>query len=270
METANKKFIPIFIGIVFVILILLFVIIWLWKRKLGFATVWVTYGFAIMILMVIGLLVGAVWWLFKTQRLDMIHIHKQRIISACKINKPAFKQILMFRGSDELEGRVIGEVLGVAMTKSVPVTLTDDEHKKLKERKITDSQIKEFIRPKKLFWITFKRSFINPVEIFCGTREDFTHLSGSVIYLKGMAFSPPLYDVYFLAKRWQETELIDETITFAIRRYVLQEFLKEEKNIFDDVLAISPQHQKALEQSRMRSIHQDLSSQPPPQQQVKQ
>lgn len=262
METPNKKFIPVFIGIGFFVLVLMFLIVWLWKKKQGWMAVWVTYGFGLIIIFMIFLIVVAVWWLFKTQRLDMIHIHKQRIVGACKMNKPTFKQYLMFRGSEELEGRIIGEVLGIAMTKSVPVQLTPSQLAGLKEKNIPEDKIKEFIKPKVLYWITFKRSFMNPPEIFCGTREDFTHLAGSIIYLNGMAFAPPLYDVYFLAKRWQETELIDETITFSIRRYVLQEFLKEEKNIFDDVLAISPQHQKALEQSRMRGIHQDLSSQP--------
>lgn len=264
METPNKKFVPILIIIILLIFSLLFGVIWLWKHKLGWVAVWIHFGYALIVVMVIGLIVGAVWWLFKTQRLDMIHVHKQRIVGACKMNKPSFKQTLMFRGNDELEGRVIGEVLGIAMTKSVPVELKDEQIADLKSKGVPDKEIIEFQKPKNLYWISFKRSFINPVELFCGTKEDFTHLSGSIIYLNGMAFSPPLYDVYFLARRWQQTALIDETMTFAIRRYVLQEFLKEEKNIFDDVLAISPQHQKALEQSRMRTIQQDLSSPAPP------
>jgi hypothetical protein len=219
-----------------------------------------------MFVMVLTLIVVAVWWLFRTQRLDLIHIHKQRIIAACKMNKPSFKQLLMFRGSDELEGRVVGEVLGIAMTKSSPLRLDDEQKANLMARGATAEQIKEIQKPRDLYWMAFKRAMLRPVEIFCGTREDFTHLSGSIIYLKGMAFSPPLYDIYFLATRWQQTSLIDETTTFTIRRYVLQEFLKEEKTIFDDVLAISPQHQKALEQSRMRTIQQDLSAPKQPQQ----
>ncbi len=264
METPNKSFMPVIIAIICGILLFLFGIVWLIQKKKGWGAIITTYAIAVGIVIIIGLIIGAIVWLLKTQRLDMVHIHKQRIIASCSMNRPSFKQSLMFKGSDELEGRVIGEVLGVAMTKSVPVLLTDEQKDDMKKT-MDSKQIKEFTRPKQLYWIAFKRTgFMTPPELFCGNRDDFTHLSGSIIYLNGMAFAPPLYDVYFLAKRFQQTEMIDETVTFAIRRYVLQEFLKEEKNIFDDVLAISPQHQKALEQSRMRTIQGDLA--PPPQQ----
>ena len=258
-ETPNKKFIPVFIMIVLVGMLMLFGLIWLWKHKQGWLAVITYFAYALIFLLIIGTIIGAIIWLFKTQRIDMIHIHKQRIINACKLCRPPFKQALMFRGSDEIEGRIIGEVVGVAMTKNIPIRLDPEQREFLVQKGAKEKDIKEAMKPQDLYWIAFKKGMFS-TELFCGMKEDFTHLSGSIIYLNGMTFAPPLYDVFYLARRWHETRTIDETIAQTIRRYVLQEFLKEEKTIFDDVLAISPQHQKALEQTRMRTIQQDLSS----------
>ena len=95
-----------------------------------------------------------------------------------------------------------------------------------------DKEIDKATKPRNLYWIAFKRGFMTPPELFCGTKEDFTHLSGSIIYLNGMAFAPPIFDIFYLAQKWQDTHLIDETVSQTVRRYLLQEFLKEQKTLF--------------------------------------
>lgn len=263
VESENPRKFPIFWIGLFVLLGMIFVIMWWWLSRRGIKfikilTYFVWVAFAVLIL---GAIIFLVLWLLRKQRVDMIHIMKQRIVKACQLCPPKERQQIWFKGSDDLEHRYIGEVVGVAKAKSEPI------YEKIidKEGEESSKQIKD---PMDITFIAFKRpvpfplSLFNTPKIYCGltwtnngkTYSDFSHLSANVVYLRGMTFAPELYGIYFLSHHFKDTFMIDEVVKELIYRYGIQDNLSEFKNIVDDALGISPAHQKILEKSKMHQI----------------
>ena len=58
---------------------------------------------------------------------------------------------------------------------------------------------------------------------------------------------------FFLPDRWKDTtikrDLVDE-----VHEVTLQEIMKEEVNLVNDAIAISPRHQKELERTNMQAL----------------
>jgi hypothetical protein len=242
MVNENPKRFPIFFAIIAVIVLLIVFLMWIFKGRTGwwaFAK-WVLIALAVAL--VVFLIVLAVWWLFKKMPTDAIFMNKQRVIKACQLNPPAGLQMLYFKGSEEWEYKLIGKVLGVCQIKNYKDELED--------------------------CIAFKRgisglaSFFSPVEVVRVLRAERTSLNADRIFLKAMAFTPELFGFYYLPVRFRDTQTIDAEIATEIHRYTLQDLLKEEINIVEDTLAISPQHQKNLQQTQFQTL--GISGQPAP------
>jgi len=277
VESENPRKFPIFWMGVFVLLAFIFVIMWWWFSRRGvrfikILTYFVWVAFAVLIL---GAVIFLVLWLLRRQRVDMIHIMKQRIVKACQLCPPKSTQQLWFMGGTELEHRYIGDVIGIAKAKSEPIV-------KITKDKKTDKEIVNQLKsPMDLTFIAFKRpvpfplSLFNSPKLYCGLTwenngkkySDFTHLSSHVIYLKGMTFAPEMYGIYFLSHHFKDTFMVDEVVKELIYRYSIQDNLSEFKNIADDLLGISPQHRKIMERTRIHTVtgaYGTSGQQPPP------
>lgn len=215
--------------------------------------------FYTLILAAVGGVIALIWWLFKTQRLDMVHIHHQRILKACKSARPPYQQQLWFRStSEEWASRYVGDIIGMSMIQSIPQRKVSKEG--LETRK---SLAEEGQKYERVIFVAFRPpGFFNRVfgwllgsdQIVMGSPEDFTPLGASIVYMKGLTFAPPLYEILTLAHHWERRHFIDETIKENIYRYTLQENLKELATMIDDAIDASPSHRKKQETQVIQQV----------------
>ena len=258
METPNSSFwkkAGLFALGAFVLLII--VVVWRYGAQ-GVMVMFQKIVFYGLILAIIGLVVAVVWWLFKKHELDMIHVHYQRIVSACRASKNAYKQEVYLRSqSDDWATRELGEVIGVCQIVSSSKRVKTNEGLKYTLSVPKGEKYEKMIflayRPKGLFNKIFS-DLLGNVNVVAGTPEDFSPLSASVIYLNGLTFSPPLYKILFLSHHWERRHFIDETIKENIFRYTLQETLKEIATIVDDAVDASPAHKKKQETQMVQQL----------------
>jgi len=217
-------------------------------RKLVF---WV---FIASILVVLAL---GIYWLLKKQKLDLVHIHRQRIIEACKANGNDYRQQLFFRSvGDNWNIRPVGDIVGLCMIKSVAG--------RIKERLTSGEEVFKVVeqgydlifvtvRPPGLLHKWFG-GLLDSEKVIGGVPADYTNLSASVVYLNGMTFSPPLFGIMFLSHHWDKNFMIDETITQNIYRYQLAENLKELATMMEDAIDASPSHKKKQEIQNIQQV----------------
>lgn len=231
-------------GIVALILTLVFVV---WRYGLnGLLFLFKKFMLWALILFAIGIVVFIVIWLFKKQKIDLVAVHKDNIISACKMNQHPFKQKLYMQAyGDNWSVRYVGDIVGSCMIKSAPRRIDKTKKGEEQQLKVIDKKYENLI------FIAFYNSFMDRIigkpEVVMGTLDDFTNLSGDIVYLRGMTFSPKLYEILFLSHHWESRHLIDETITSNIYRYTIQENLKELATMMEDAIDASPQHKKKQE-----------------------
>lgn len=259
METENSSKMPIFFGIIFVIFILIGVLTWYFTGSKGLLSFLLYFMITLVIVFIIFLIIFAVWWLFSKQRMDTIHVNKQRILKACIANPPATSSTLWFRGNHEWESKLIGYITGVCrLVFKKEVTEKDDDGNDImgddgKPLKVLKDHFEDAISFRKSLGIV--ASIIGGDSIVRVLPEERTNLNGDRVYLKGMAFAPEKFGFFFLSSRFKYDE-VKAKLTSEIRDVTLQEVLKEEVNIANDAIAISPAHQKALERSNMQTISQ--------------
>lgn len=211
-----------------------------------------------LILFAIFLVVFLVVWLFQKKKIDMVHVHKERVRDACKLNEAPYKQTLMFKAyGDDFGTRRVGSVIGVSQIyaeppKRIVKKVNGDGDEEIEYKPATEKY-------RRLIFVAFtppglfNRLFGN-FEIAAGIREDFYSLSADVIYLNGMTFAPPLYEIFFLSHHWENRALIDETIKGNIFRMTFQEGLKEMAEITEESIDLSPKHVKQKEVSNMQQM----------------
>ena len=257
-ETENAKKMPIFwifILIIFVLIIIMCVFLYF---RLGLLKTMLIFIGLLWFFAIVGLIIWAVVWLLSKQRSDMIHIFKQRVNAACKLFRPPYVQEVWLWGDpkNSIPSRRIGYCSGVCKIKTHPVRRVDkstNEYGVVIEDHVVVEEAKD------LFFVSFNEgksfpmSLFDEEKIFLGVREDISEFDGSKIFFYGV-LAPEIYGCFTLARHWERTNVVDEPIKETIYRYVIQDFLKEIKNITDDALAISPEHQKKLERSNMESI----------------
>jgi len=258
METENPRKLPVFwiiIGIIFVLIIALCVFL---SFKLGFMKTMMIFIGIVWFFAILGLIIWAVVWLFSKQRSDMIHIFKQRVLVACRLFRPPYVQEVWIWGdsSNSIPSRRIGYSEGVCKIKTKPTFEVSKEKQKdgtIKEVKTITEQSQDLYLLAFNDGAGFPFSLFRDTLIFLGKREDISDFDGSKVFLYGV-LAPEVYGCLTLARHWEHTGVIDEPIKETIYRYVIQDFLKEIKNITDDALGISPEHQKRLERSNMESL----------------
>lgn len=234
IENNNPKRFPIFFLIIAFIVGVIALILWFFKGKSGWFVFFKWFLVAIIVATIIFLIVLAVWWLFRKLPTDAIYMNKQRIIKACMLNPPVGMQLLYFKGTEEWEYKLIGQVIGVCQIKNYKGETED--------------------------CIAFKRgkggilSLFQTTEVVRVTRDERTSLNADRIFLKSMAFTPELFGFYYISNRFRDTKKIDKQISEEIHRYTLQNVLKEEITIVDDAIAVSPEHQKELQKTQFQAI----------------
>lgn len=255
-EAENKSKFPLFWIMILVGIFMLFLLSYLFNHSKGFGTVLTWFFIYIFLFGILGLIIFAIIWLLKVHRIDMIHIFRERIIQAAKLNRPKVDQQLYMMGDHVLERRFIGHVEGICQIFTEPLkVLVDDKESDVEQKKIQSTGLIN-----RITLITFRVSkgllarLFSSTEIVACIDGDFTDLNGDIVYLRGMSFAPPLFGLLWLSKHYHDTNLIDETAKENINRYVMQELLKETMNIVNDGMAIHPQYQKEREKSLLQDL----------------
>lgn len=227
-----------FIGL---IVILAFGLSW-WVFGSGGIAKMITWFFIMCVIAVIlFIIVYAVYWLLKIHPIDAVHVNRERIIKSCKANKPDQEIKLFFKGTEEWENKFIGFVTGVCQIKQY--TKKDDGTKK--------SYYEDCIsfRRQKGFLSTL---FGND-EVVRVLKKERTSLNADIIFLDGMSFTPEKFGFFFLPDRWKDTTIRRDLVE-EVHEVTIQEIMKEEVNIVNDAIAISPRHQKDLERTNMQAL----------------
>lgn len=259
VETPNKNYVrnALLIGIgAFIIVV---IVVWWRFGAQGIVIMLQKIILYTLILAAIGAVLALVYWLFKTQRLDMVHIHHQRLVNTCEANSPPFKQQLWFRSEDDnWATRYVGDIVGMCMIQAAPKR---QAVKKGYETTLTVANPEKGYE--KIVFIAFRSpGFFNrwfpklfgQTDLIMGTPDDFSPLSASLVFMRGLTFAPPLYDILTLAHHWERRHFIDETIKENIYRYTLQENLKEIATMIDDAIDASPSHKKKQETQLIQQV----------------
>lgn len=267
-EIENPKKLSIFIGILVIVIILVIALVLALK---GSATMLVTIKWIIIgliILGIVGLLIFAMFWLFSKQPSDTIYLNKMRYLQACKINSSPYPQDLYFKGFGEWDFKKIGRIIGVAQSVILKTNLDKpilNEDGKTQKWLIDGSgnKIKPLFEQEELIEdvIAFKRGFFSSPEMVRVLRNERSSLNSDKVFLNAMSFSPELFGFFYLPSRFRDKEIIDRVIADEIHRATLQHILKEEQNIVDDSIAISPRHQKEMERNRLQVVQQAVTPQ---------
>lgn len=241
METENPTKMKFFFLIIFLAVAIAFGLTWYFFGGQGILKFILYFTIVLFVLAIIFLIIYAIVWLFSTHRVDTIHVNKQRVLKACLANPPESDSTLWFKGSEEWEYKQIGFITGVCMIL----------HKvKGKDQKEMEQQE---------YAISFKKSkgiiakIFGKHEIVRVLRHERTSLNSDKVFLKAMSFAPEKFGFFFLPNRFRESE-VKKILASEVRDVTLQEILKEEVNIANEAIAISPRHQKELEKTNMQSI----------------
>jgi hypothetical protein len=189
----------------------------------------------------------------------MLHIAKQRIIKACELHRLAYRQEFRSRGSakDNISWSTLGYITGICIMKTNPKHKIIEEEDEMTGYKIKKKEVIE--ESKDLFILSFNKgspfplSLFDDTQLFFGYSTDISNPSAGVVYANGI-LAPQIFGIFFLANHFEKTYMIDESIKDLIYRYMLQENLSEIKNIVDDAIAISPEHQKKIERSNLETF----------------
>lgn len=258
METPSSSTTRIIIiaGVTAFLLVVVFVI---WNYgAMGFWYLAQKIAMWSLIIAALGLVVWVVIWLFKSKSIDLVAVHKDRIIEACKIGRVPFKQGLSFRPSgDDWVLREVGTVIGACQIKSQPRKVYTKEPGKLKPE-VPGAPFEDMIfiafRPPGVIGALFA-SVLGSVNIVGGPPEDFSSLGGEVIYMKGVSFGPKLYEIFFLAHHWEDRHRIDETVKENVYRMGIHENLKELATMMEDAIDASPKHKKEQEMRNIQTLN---------------
>jgi len=253
MATENPRKWPIFALIISVIMVLVFVFI-LWRfGAQGFATVIKWFLIVAFILLILGLIIFAVFWLFKKHKKEMVFIMRRAIIQSCKVNKSQYNQELWLLGTGRPfpQPRKVGKVLGFSMIKSAIKKMRDPD----------TNTLVELQEAKDVIFCTFQTGgliskLFGDYEVFAGVYpEDFAgDLTAPQVFIndKGFGLSPQVFRMLWCSKHWHEKFLLDETSKETIHRLIVEDNLNEIKEIIDRGISIDP---KAAEET---STAQDL------------
>jgi len=251
----DNKF-KIWIGIVVAVIIcLIFGFAYYFNRGRGVYAVFKYMMIGIGVAILLGLIVYLVYLLFKKRQVDGIQLNFDKCLRACKSAKPPHKQTLFFKGSEEWEYRRVGLITGLAQTtRYIKDGVEIIKNKKGKEVKRQKYKVeKEDMISFKKITLPFLSWFEND-KIVRVTRNERSSLNADRVFLNAMAFSPELFGFLYLPSRYRDLSRTDDIAVSEIRRNTLQEFLKEEINLVNEAIAISPAHQKKLENNNTQMV----------------
>ena len=263
-EIENPKKLSVFIGILIIVVILVIALVLALR---GSATLLITVKWIIIGLIIagiVGLLIFAMFWLFSKQPNDAIYLNKMRYLQACKINSSPYPQDLYFKGHGEWDFKKIGRIIGVAQSVIIktnldqPILNEDGTQKYLIDG--NGNKIKPLFQQEELIEdvIAFKRGLLSSPEMVRVLRTERSSLNSDKVFLNAMSFTPMIFGFFYLPSRYRDKEIIDRVVADEVHRATLQHILKEEQNIVDDSIAISPRHQKEMEKNRLQVVQQSV------------
>lgn len=261
MATENPRKWPVFFLIIGILVVLVAVFV-LWRfGAQGFVSV-LKWGLVIaFILLLFGLVVVAIFWLFKKHKKEMVYIMRNAIIKTCKVNKIDYPQELWVYGTNRPfpQPRKIGNVIGFAMIKSAWKKMYDPDTKSLIELK----------DPKDVVFCTFNNGgflskLLGSYEVFAGVYpDDFVgDLTAPQVFINdgGFGLSPQLFKMIWCSKHWQEKYIIDETSKETIHRFIVEDNLNEIATRIEKAIEVEPKPKEEESTAEQLGLDKQLKS----------
>lgn len=246
MKGENPNKIPIFVLIIAIILILVTMfVVWRFGTQ-GLLSVVKWVAIIAFFLIIIGLVIFAVIWLFKKHRVHLINVMKQSVIETCKINSMDYPQILKTKGGAVLGGgHTLGKILGYAVVKGgVKKAFKDNEGGVIS---VSDSKDIIFIA---FYNGGFIKRFLNGYEIFAGVYpDDFQEnetFTGDIVNIEdeGRSLTPYLYGFSWCAKHWEKRHVIEETSKNIIYRKLIEYNFNDLRYIIEKAQMVDPKKEE--------------------------
>ncbi len=181
---------------------------------------------------VIGIAFYAVWYFFiRKPKDDRVHLNAQRVIQSAQAFRTPFLRDLFISGDKNHPQVRMGKILGY--TRIINVKGENEDVFVYKRSGFPMNLFEEF-----------KAIRVRP--------EKHTKLIGDVIIeaISVMKYGGFLYINQDVA----DLQRIDQTIISEVKRTLMFDMLSDWKNVVDDAIAISPEHQKALEKKDLLKI----------------
>lgn len=255
MATDNPRKWGVFAAIIGAIVVLVLIFVSWQYGSQGFWNVVKWFFIILFFLALIGLIIFAIFWLFKRHKKQMVDIMRNSILSTCRINRNPYDQELWLFGSGVPmpNPKQIGKITGFSMIKSAVKKMKDPN----------TNILLELEKPKDIIFISFNSGrfldkILNNQNIFAGIYPDdfefkdqngdikVADLTASQVYINdgGFGLSPQVFKMFWLQKHWKQAHIIEETSKETIHRFLVQDNLNEIAEIIHKAVAVQPKEDK--------------------------
>jgi len=214
------------------IIAILTLIAYFWMGTRGITSLLHTLKVWIIWMIVIGLAVYGVWYFFiRKEKDDRVHLNAKKVIESALQYKTPFLRDLYLSGDKNHPQVRLGKIHGY--TRIINAKGEQEDVFVFKHNSFPLSLFEEH-----------KALRVNP--------DKHTSLIGDVIV---EAISVMKYGgFYYINQDIADLQKIDQTIISEVKRTLMFDMLSDWKNVVDDALAISPEHQKELEKKDLLKI----------------
>lgn len=242
------------VGLVSMLVLVTFaIVLYIFGHK-GIFTVFIVLIVTFILMFIVGTIFFIVIKLIFPPKPDMLQITKQRIIQGAEMREPENKVLVYLMGDGrDFERKYLGELGGITRTILPPATkeveMSDYKNAKDKSKfiKIRGKWNEKIGEPKEFFFITLKAGMFASPKVIGVLRKDLSNPNMSEIYIKDTTLNPPFGGVYFPSKYDNQSHMIEERLADYVKKYTMEDLLRDMKVIVDDAIQSSPAHQKAME-----------------------
>ncbi len=261
VENENTKKFPIFIAIIIAVVVLIFVfVLWQFGAK-GIFTVLKYFIIIAVVMLILGLIIFAIFWLFKRHKKEMVHIMRNNIINTSRINKSPINQELCLMGGLPFSERKIGNILGFAVIKSGIKKMYSPNN----------GGLIELDKPKDVVFVTFSdggklKTLFSGYEVFAGIYpDDFKNdLTAPQVYIndEGFGLSPQLYKMLWCSKHWNQKHLIEDTAKETIHRLIIEDNLNNLQDVIMKGVMVDPKEREEKSLAEQMGLDKKIPVQP--------
>lgn len=242
-----------------IVIILVFAVLLLSAWAFGSGGMFKVLLWAIIIFVILGIIglvfVLVIKLLFKG-KIDMVEVVQRRIEQGAEMRKPDNDVHVYLSGDNEdFERKHLGLLHGISKTKIRPkLTKLKEKPKKVDEKihfernsewYLIEGELEDF------YFLLVKQGLFGKPKIIGVFRKDLSNPNMDNIYIKDTTLSPPFGGVFYPAKYDQKSEVVEVRMTDYVKKYSLEDFLREFKVIVDDAIQSSPEHQKEMEKGKI-------------------
>lgn len=242
-----------------IITILVFVVLLMSAWAFGSGGMFKVLLWAIIIFVILGV-IGLVFLLvikllFKG-KIDMVEVVQRRIEEGAEMRKPDNDVHVYLSGDNEdFERKHLGLLSGISKTKirpdikelsKKPKEVNTDIHYEKDEKWFeVVGEVEDF------YFLLIKQGLFSKPKIIGVFKKDMSNPNMDNIYIKDTTLSPPFGGVFYPAKYDQRTDVVEIRMTDYVKKYSLEDFLRDFKVIVDDAIQSSPEHQKDMEKGKI-------------------